>query len=72
MPEATITIRVKGMTCDGCTTSLTRALKASQGVRNAAVSLAEQHATITYDPELTDEEKLRSAVHRAGFIPVAG
>lgn len=34
----TVTIRVKGMTCSGCASSLEKALKSTEGVREARVS----------------------------------
>ncbi len=72
MPETTVSIRVKGMTCDGCAASLSRALRAAKGVKKATVSLERQQATVTYDSDKLDADELWAVVHRAGFIPVAG
>ncbi len=72
MPEITVSIRVKGLTCDGCSTSLARALQATRGVKAATVSLEHQQATVTYNPDEVDEERLRAVVHQVGFVPVAG
>lgn len=45
----TITIRVKGMTCAGCTASVEKALKKTDGVEDARVSYERGEAWIKYD-----------------------
>ena len=65
--ETTATIKVRGMTCDGCTASLTRAFQATKGVARADVSLENNLATVTYNSDEVNESQLRTVVQRAGF-----
>ncbi|MDI9258935.1 heavy-metal-associated domain-containing protein [Alicyclobacillus sendaiensis] len=63
---ATTTLRVKGMTCDGCVRSVTRALTAVEGVTNVDVSLEKGEAVVTH-ADSTPVTALRSAVEDAGY-----
>ena len=60
-------LKVTGMTCGGCTSNVTRALKAIPGVNDVKVSLSAGEATVEYDERLTAPEQLKSAVKGAGF-----
>lgn len=60
-------IRVTGMTCGGCTSNVTRALKAIPGVGDVNVSLAAGEATVQYDERRASPEQLKSAVKSAGY-----
>jgi copper chaperone len=59
--------KVTGMTCGGCISSVTQALKAVSGVSEVDVSLAAGEATVKFDERLTSPEKLKSAVKGAGY-----
>jgi copper chaperone len=63
----TTTIKIGGMSCDGCVKSITRALKAVPGVSSAEVSLERAEATIAFDPEKVAKPALVEAVEDAGF-----
>ncbi|WP_274435987.1 heavy-metal-associated domain-containing protein [Alicyclobacillus sp. ALC3] len=63
----TETITVKGMTCDGCVNSVTKALKGVSGVEKADVDLAGQKATVTFDDSKTNLAALKEAVEEAGY-----
>jgi len=60
-------LKVTGMTCGGCTSSVTRALKAVAGVNDVKVSLSPGEATVQYDERLTSPDQLKSAVKVAGY-----
>ena len=60
-------IQVTGMTCGGCTSNVTRALKALPGVGDVNVSLSVGQATVQYDERLTSPDQLKSAVKNAGY-----
>lgn len=60
-------LSVAGMTCGGCTGSVTRALQAVRGVKNVDVSLAEASATVQFDEQLTSSDELVLAVQQAGY-----
>lgn len=60
-------LKVTGMTCGGCTTSVTRVLKAIAGVGDVKVSLSTGEATVQFDERLTSREQMKAAVKGAGF-----
>jgi len=60
-------VKVTGMTCGGCSSKVTNALKAVTGVDDASVSLSAGEATVQYDERVTSPEKLKSAVKGAGY-----
>jgi copper chaperone CopZ len=59
--------KVTGMTCGGCTSNVTHALKAVPGVGDVKVSLSAGEATVQYDERRTSPDKLKSAVTGAGY-----
>ena len=60
-------LKVTGMTCGGCTTNVTHALKAIAGVGDVKVSLSAGEATVQYDERVTSPDQLKSAVTGAGY-----
>jgi len=60
-------LKVTGMTCGGCTSNVTQALKAITGVGDVKVSLSAGEATVQYDERLTSPDQLKSAVKGAGY-----
>jgi copper chaperone len=60
-------LKVTGMTCGGCISNVTQALKAVSGVSDVEVSLAAGEATVQYDERLASPEQLKSAVKGAGY-----
>ena len=63
----TETLKVTGMTCDGCTSKVAHALNAIAGVHEVVVSLSDGEAAVRYDEHLTAPDKLKSAVEGAGY-----
>jgi copper chaperone len=64
----TVTLKVKGMTCGGCATSVEKALKATDGVESVRVSFERGRAVIKYDDQKVTVEKLREVVQSTGFF----
>lgn len=60
-------LKVMGMTCSGCTSTVTQALQAVTGVGDVNVSLSAGEAAVRYDERLTSPEQLKSAVTAAGY-----
>ena len=60
-------VKVTGMTCGGCISNVTQALKAVSGVSEVDVSLSAGEAKVKFDERLTSREKLKSAVKGAGY-----
>ena len=63
----TTTIRVAGMKCNHCSSSVAKALKATAGVQEAEVSFEKGQVVITYDDEKVTEAKLREVINSTGF-----
>jgi copper chaperone len=60
-------LKVTGMTCGGCVTTVTRALKGMGGVGEVKVSLSGGDTTVQYDERLTSPEKLKLTITGAGY-----
>jgi len=60
-------LKITGMTCGGCSSNVTDALKAVAGVSDVQVSLSAGEATVYYDESLTSLEQLKAAVKDAGY-----
>lgn len=60
-------LKVTGMTCGGCISNVTHALKAIDGVGDVKVSLSAGEATVQYNERLTSPDQLKSAVKGAGY-----
>ena len=67
----TVTIKVEGMKCAKCSSSVTKALKATAGVEEAEVSSEKGEAVIKYDDQKLTETKLREVINSTGFKAVA-
>ncbi|MEA1984847.1 MAG: cation transporter [Euryarchaeota archaeon] len=65
MPETRI--KIEGMSCGHCKTTVTNAISAVGGVSHVDVSLEEGQAKVTYDPEKTDIEAIKEAVVNTGY-----
>lgn len=63
----TVTIRVKGMKCANCASSVAKALKATQGVKDAQVDSAKGEAVVTFDDEKVTEARLHEVIAGTGF-----
>ena len=64
------TIRVDGMMCSKCTSSVEKALKATPGVEKVEVSLDRKAAVVEYDDAKVTEAKLREVINSTGFKAV--
>jgi copper chaperone len=63
----TVTIKIEGMMCSKCSASVTKALKATEGVEDAQVSSEKGEAVIKYDDQKLTEAKLREVISKTGF-----
>ena len=60
-------LNVTGMTCGGCASTVTKALKSVAGVGDVKVSVSTGEATVQYDERATSPDKLKSAITSAGY-----
>lgn len=62
-----IQLHITGMHCANCSSSVERALKKAPGIRQAAVNLASEKATIEYDPAKINPSQIQKVVTDAGY-----
>ena len=65
--ETTIELPITGMTCASCVARTEKAINKVSGVDKAAVNLATEKATVTFDPGEASTDDLVSAVVGAGY-----
>ncbi len=64
---ATLTIRVKGMSCGSCEARVHRALAAVPGFRAARIERADERAIVEYDPSIAVQAEFAAAIVAAGY-----
>lgn len=62
-----ITLKIEGMSCGGCVSSVTNVLQPIDGVANVNVTLEPGEAKLEYDPAKTNIEAFKEAIEGAGF-----
>ena len=62
-----IKIKIEGMTCGGCVSSVQKALQAVVGVEAISVSLEDGLAVVAYDESDCDVSAIVEAIEEAGF-----
>ena len=60
-------LSIDGMTCSACSNGLEKYLNKQNGIFNASVNLVMANATITYDENILNQEKIEKYVKQAGF-----
>jgi len=63
----TLSLNIKGMTCGGCVKSVSSVVQKIAGVSSVEVSLEQNRATISYDPEKANPAQFKSAIEDAGY-----
>ncbi len=66
-PPTTMQFPIEGMTCASCVRRVEKALVKVPGVVEAAVNLATEKATVTFDGSVAAPEDLRASVEKAGY-----
>ncbi|HEV7128185.1 MAG TPA: copper ion binding protein, partial [Ktedonobacterales bacterium] len=64
---AKATLTLEGMTCASCALRIEKGLKRVAGVADAAVNLATERATVTYDPAAASIDDLVAKVRATGY-----
>src|SRR5215212_10700398 len=62
-----VSFPVTGMTCASCVNRVEKAIGKVPGIERAAVNLATERATVSYDPRQTTVADISTAVERAGY-----
>jgi len=60
-------IRVGGMTCAACVSTIEKALGGLEGVTGASVSLGAERAYVTYNPRMVGISEMKQAITDAGY-----
>ena len=63
----TTTIKIEGMTCMGCVNSVKKVLEEISGVSMVEVLLDQALATVLYDADVTNIDRLTETIEDAGF-----
>ncbi|KAI1288735.1 E1-E2 ATPase-domain-containing protein [Xylaria venustula] len=64
---ATTTLRVGGMTCGACTSSVEAGFKGVEGVGSVSVSLVMERAVVMHDPKRISAEQIKDIIEDRGF-----
>lgn len=62
--------KVSGMTCANCALTIEKKLKATPGVKSAAVNFASETVTVEFDPHSINMKGIFEQVKDAGYIPM--
>ncbi|QLE53295.1 copper-translocating P-type ATPase (plasmid) [Nostoc sp. C057] len=63
----TVTLKLRGMSCASCASSIEGAINSVPGVNESIVNFGAEQATVEYDPKRTDLEAIQEAVDAAGY-----
>ena len=63
-----VIIKISGMTCEGCTMNVQRALVSVEGVKDVKVDLEKKRVTIKYNDAKVSQNKLKKTIVETGFI----
>jgi copper chaperone CopZ len=58
---------IDNMTCEECTLTIVKALKASPGVYDASVDFASKHSTVSFNANKISAQELRIVIEKTGF-----
>jgi P-type Cu+ transporter len=67
MPESSVTLRLRGMSCAACAKGIEEALRSVPGVSQGDVNFATEQAVVLYDAQTTTLQQIRAAVDEAGY-----
>lgn len=65
--ETTTIFKVTGMYCDACQTKIQQALKKTDGVKSATVSLDKGMATVIYDNAKVKPDQIVQVIEKEGY-----
>lgn len=62
-----IILSIDGMTCSACSNGLEKYLNKQNGILDASVNLVMANATVNYDENILDQQKIEKYIKQAGF-----
>ncbi len=80
MSEKSIDLPIAGMSCANCALNIERLLQKTDGVKQANVNFASEHASVTFDPEQVALQDIIQKIKSSGYdvastsvdIPITG
>jgi Cu+-exporting ATPase len=63
----TLTLKLRGMSCASCAKNIEEAIQSVPGVSECVVNFGIEQATVKYEPQKTNLEKIQNAVSEAGY-----
>ncbi|HEY9601113.1 MAG TPA: heavy metal translocating P-type ATPase [Allocoleopsis sp.] len=63
----TLHLRLKGMSCASCASTIEQAIQSIPGVINCTVNFGIEQATVTYDAKQTNSDQITHAVSEVGY-----
>ena len=67
LPMKSLDMKIDGMQCEGCASTIQSILSRDPGVKSSSVSFPNRRASVFYDEDETDAARLAEAVKKAGF-----
>lgn len=67
----TVTIYIRGMTCEACAIAIEQELKNTEGVAEVQVSYERGEAHVKYDDQKVTAARLREVINGAGYLATA-
>lgn len=61
------TLKVPRIHCDGCVSTVTRAVQGLPGIESVQASEATKEVKVLFDPATVSEEKIREALRTVGY-----
>ncbi|PUU89159.1 heavy metal translocating P-type ATPase [Halanaerobium sp.] len=62
-----VTLKIGGMTCASCATTVEKALNKADGVYEASVNIATEKGTVEYDPGVLSKNDFKEIVAKTGY-----
>ena len=66
-PKKKAEIKISGMHCASCALNVEKSLQELEGVKEAQVNFGTEKATVEYDPDKLELQKLEETVEKAGY-----
>jgi P-type Cu+ transporter len=60
-------LKLSGLHCTSCAVNIDLTVEDIPGVKNSDTNFAKSEAEVTFDPNLTDEKSIKTAIHNLGY-----
>jgi P-type Cu+ transporter len=67
MASHTVTLKLRGMSCASCASTIEDAIRSIPGVETSNVNFGTEQATVTFNPQRTDIGTIQSTVDIVGY-----